>query len=214
MVTNDREIANILNKHFATTGEKLAGLLNSHYVPTIELIDRISPTVMEIEIQEENVKENLLRLNTHKATGPDDLPPILLKAAAEEIAPSLTDIFQTSARTATLPSLWKVARIAAAYKKDDDTDRDNYRPLSMLCTPSKLMEKEVHKILVHKTILILILVYEIQTSGHIGKIVQRKHCCYIGQRHGGKQSTATEWWELSSLILRRLLTLSLITNYC
>ncbi|CAB3985461.1 Hypothetical predicted protein [Paramuricea clavata] len=95
LVTNDREIANILNKHFATTGEKLAGLLNSHYVPTVELIDRISPTVMEIEIQEENVKENLLRLNTHKATGPDDLPPILLRAAAEEIAPSLTDIFQT-----------------------------------------------------------------------------------------------------------------------
>ena len=63
-VTNDREIANILNKHFATTGEKLAGLLNSHYVPTVELIDRISPTVTEIEIQEENVKENLLRLNS------------------------------------------------------------------------------------------------------------------------------------------------------
>jgi hypothetical protein len=103
LVTNDREIANILNKHFATTGEKLAGLLNSHYVPTVELIDRISPTVMEIEIQEENVKENLLRLNTHKATGPDDLPPILLRAAAEEIAPSLTDIFQTSARLLLYP---------------------------------------------------------------------------------------------------------------
>ena len=149
LVTNEREIANILNKHFATTGERLAGLLNNHYVPTVELIDRISPTVMEIEIQEENVKESLLRLNTHKATGPDDLPPILLRAAAEEIAPSLTDIFQTSVRTATLPSLWKVARIAAAHKKDDETDRDNYRPLSMLCTPSKLMEKEVHRTLVN-----------------------------------------------------------------
>ena len=31
LVTNDREIANILNKHFATTGEKLAGLLNNRY---------------------------------------------------------------------------------------------------------------------------------------------------------------------------------------
>ena len=48
---------------------------------------------MEIEIQEENVKENLLRLNTHKVTGPDDLPPILLKAAAEEIAPSTDRYF-------------------------------------------------------------------------------------------------------------------------
>jgi hypothetical protein len=42
-----------------------------------------------------------------------------------------------------------VARIATAHKKDDETDRDKYRPLSMLCTPSKLMEKEVHKTLVN-----------------------------------------------------------------
>ena len=120
-------------------------------MPTVELTDRISPTVMEIEMQEESVKENLLRLNTHKATGPDDLPPILLRAAAEEIAPSLTSasIFQTSARSAALPSLWKVARIAAAYKKDDETDRYNDIPLSMLCTPSKLMEKEIHKTLLN-----------------------------------------------------------------
>ena len=61
----------------------------------------------------------------------------------------MTDIFQTSARTAALPGLWKVERIAAAHKKDDETDRDNYRQLSMLCTPSKLMEKEMYKTLVN-----------------------------------------------------------------
>ena len=61
----------------------------------------------------------------------------------------MTDIFQTSARTAALPGLWKVERIAAAHKKDDETDRDNYRQLSMLCTPRKLMEKEMYKTLVN-----------------------------------------------------------------
>jgi hypothetical protein len=72
LVTNDREIADILNKHFATTGEKLAGLINNRHVPRVDLTDRISPIVidvMEIEIQEESAKENLLRLNMHKATG-------------------------------------------------------------------------------------------------------------------------------------------------
>ena len=115
-------------------GEKLARFIDNRHVPTAELIDRISPTVMEIEMQDESVKENLLRLNIHKATGPEDLPPILLRVAAEEIAQSLTDIFQTSAKTATLPSLWKVTRIAVL---------DHY-PCCM-CTPSKLMENEVHK---------------------------------------------------------------------
>ena len=137
----------------------------------------------------------MLRLNIHKETCPDDLPPILLRAAAEEIAPSLTDIFQTSARTAALPSLWKVARIAAAHKKDDETDRDNYRPLSMLCTPSKLMEKEVHKTLVNHIDINPGLLNPNQWAYR--KTVQRKHCCYIGQRCGGKQSTAIEWRELS-----------------
>jgi hypothetical protein len=52
LVTNDREIENILNKHFATTGEKLAGLLNNRHVPRVE--PPIVIDVMEIEIQEES----------------------------------------------------------------------------------------------------------------------------------------------------------------
>ena len=32
----------------------------------------------------------------------------------------LTTIFQTSARMATLPKVWKEARIAATHKKDDE----------------------------------------------------------------------------------------------
>ena len=42
---------------------------------------------MEIVMEEESVKENLTKLNIRKTRGPDDLPPMLLKAAAasEEI---------------------------------------------------------------------------------------------------------------------------------
>ena len=124
---------------------------------------------------------------------------ILLKVAAEEIAPSLTDIFQTSARTATLPSLWKVARIAAAYKKDHETDRDNYRPLSMLCTPSKLMEKEVHKILVN----------------HIDTNLGSTEALLLHRTEIWRKAVdSNRVVGLSSSTLRRLLTLSLITNYC
>lgn len=71
LVINDSEKANILNKYFASIGEKLASDLNNQpTMSTVELIDRISPTVLEIEIEEDSVKENLSRLNVHKATGP------------------------------------------------------------------------------------------------------------------------------------------------
>lgn len=61
-------------------------------------------------------------LKSGKATGPDNVSSRLLKAAGELIV----------ATSATLPQEWQCARIAAAYKKEDETNRDNYRPLSML----------------------------------------------------------------------------------
>lgn len=35
---------------------------------------------------------------------------------------------------------WKVARLNPIFKKDDESDRGNYRPLSMLSVPSKILE--------------------------------------------------------------------------
>ena len=52
-------------------------------------------------------------------------------------------LFKMSATTAKLPLEWKLARISAVHKKEDETVRDNYRPLSMLCIPSKLIKKQV-----------------------------------------------------------------------
>ena len=77
------------------------------------------------------------------ATGPDEIPSKLLKTAGISIVPSLMTFFKMSATMATLPQEWKLARIAAVHKKEDETVRDNYRTLSMLCIPSKLIEKQV-----------------------------------------------------------------------
>ena len=77
------------------------------------------------------------------ATGPDEIPSKLLKTAGNSIVPSLMTFFKMSATMATLPQEWKLARKAAVHKKEDETVRDNYRTLSMLCIPSKLIEKQV-----------------------------------------------------------------------
>ena len=76
------------------------------------------------------------------ATGTDEVPSKLLKTAGISIVPSLMTLFKMSATTATLPLEWKLARISAVHKKEDETVRDNYRTLSMLCIPSKLIENK------------------------------------------------------------------------
>ena len=45
-------------------------------------------------------------------------------------------------------STWKTARLTPMFKKDDETERGNYRPVSLISIPSKIMESEINDILV------------------------------------------------------------------
>ena len=73
-----------------------------------------------------------------------DMDPKLLKLSAPAIAPSLTHIFNLSLYHGLLPSDWKVARITPVYKRKGlKSDASNYRPISIVPTISKIIEKSV-----------------------------------------------------------------------
>ena len=79
-------------------------------------------------------------LKPHKASGPDNIPTRLLIMVAEEIAPMLTTIFQTSLDTETVPSDWREALITPLYKKGPRNIPANYRPVSLTSVVSKMLE--------------------------------------------------------------------------
>ena len=64
--------------------------------------------------------------------------------AATEIAPILTDIFQTSIREGKLPKLWREANVCCIFKKGDKSDPKNYRPISLTCVTCKILEHIIH----------------------------------------------------------------------
>ena len=43
------------------------------------------------------------------------------------------------------PAIWKEANVSTLFKKDDLSSVSNYRPISLLNTIGKVMEKNVHK---------------------------------------------------------------------
>ena len=88
-------------------------------------------------------------MKTSKAVGLDDIPPRLLKDAAHIVAKPLTDIINASLRQAKVPVDWKAARVIPLFKKGDVNNMDNYPPISILPTASKLLEREVHTQLVN-----------------------------------------------------------------
>ena len=43
------------------------------------------------------------------------------------------------------PDIWKKANVSPLYKKDEPSLVNNYRPISLLSTVGKVMEKIIHK---------------------------------------------------------------------
>jgi histone H3/H4 len=98
-----------------------------------------------IRIQAQTVKEILQNLNPNKACGPDKISPRMLKETAEVIAPSLARLFNFSIATGSFPDTWKTANITPLHKKNQKHLVQNYRPISLLSSVGKCLERCVNK---------------------------------------------------------------------
>ena len=103
------------------------------------------PNIDDIEIFTEVIEKLLHDLNPHKSMGPDNLHPKVLKHLASTIAPSLQLIFQTSIVTGRVPSDWKHANVSPIFKKGERYNPVNYRPVSLSCICSKILEHIITK---------------------------------------------------------------------
>ena len=84
------------------------------------------------------------RCNNSTATGPDGLTVLHLKHLGPSGIAYLTKIFNLSISKAELPDIWKKALIIAILKAGKTADQGrNYRPISLLCPASKILERLV-----------------------------------------------------------------------
>jgi hypothetical protein len=60
-------------------------------------------------------------MKPHKATVPDSIPSFILKAAADQLAPILTELYQISLNTRVVPQDWKDAHIVPLLRQTKDT---------------------------------------------------------------------------------------------
>ena len=133
-----------LTNTFPTVGEKLANdlLVCSQASSNIHFY-RVSPCIMNISISRTNVAESIKRMKANKACGPDNVSPRLLKNAGKELIATLLSLYTKSAVRNSVPASWKTVNVSALFKKDDERDKQNYRPISLLCVPGKRIEQAV-----------------------------------------------------------------------
>lgn len=92
----------------------------------------------------ELVKNKLIKaVNPTKATGPDQVSPRVLSMIGDPVIHSLLPIFRKSICDASFPSSWKLSRVNPIFKKGSPTEVNNYRPISLLSIPGKILEDVV-----------------------------------------------------------------------
>ena len=76
--------------------------------------------------------------------GLDNIPARLLIGSADNVPKPLAEIINCSLKSGLVPLDFKSARVIPLFKKGKVVEMDNYRPISILPTVSKLLERAVH----------------------------------------------------------------------
>ena len=76
-----------------------------------------------------------------KACGHDMLPPRLIKESARAISGPVAKILNTSIAHSRYPSRWKMGQVTPLFKRDEETDKRNYRPVTVLPCLNNIFER-------------------------------------------------------------------------
>ena len=147
-ITEGNGIADHLNNHFASVGKNFANNIPasikeinaySHAIPMQSKSLFMYPTNVN------EISQLIQKLQNKKSSGYDNINNILLKRISDGILLPLTEIMNKSLKEGIFPEKMKHVDVCPLYKSKDRLDKNNYRPISLLITLSKLLEKLVHK---------------------------------------------------------------------
>ena len=153
-ITDSVDIANKLNKYFASVAEILNDSNSIRNISNLDFdkiscfIDKKVPKDIHFVIPfitSEQVFVHINELDSTKATGLDGLGPRIIKLVAQALSPSIAALINKSIATGQFPAQLKHAKVNPIHKGGEKSNPSNYRPMSVLPTISKIIEKHVNK---------------------------------------------------------------------
>ena len=138
-----------MNQYFSSIGEKLSQDIETSTTSPVQATKRTHTCFKLKQITPKQVYNLLVSLPNGKANGIDMIPNKMLKISAHVISSSLTDIFNCCTSMNSFPDDLKVAKVVPIFKADAKDDPGNYRPISILSSVARVIEKLIYDQLYH-----------------------------------------------------------------
>ena len=167
IITEDTKVAETMNVFFSEVVEKLeiTGFSTERYFYDVDMnhtsniIEKFKdhPSILKIKeiihvsepfhfsmTNEADISTEILALNTKKPTTFNNIPARLLIENEDISSLYLTKIYNDSKINSQFPASLKLADITPSHKKNETTNKENYRPVSILPSIYKIFEHTMY----------------------------------------------------------------------
>jgi hypothetical protein len=141
--TNPVDIANNFNKFFTSIAMDISSSINPTKCRVEMNVNEQRFSMCNQSVSHNELLTAINKLQEKKSLDFNNNSMFLVKKILPAIAFPLLHIFNRSLATGTVPSKLKIAKVIPIFKAGDPNDPNNYRPISLLCTFSKILEKIV-----------------------------------------------------------------------
>jgi hypothetical protein len=148
------KIANHFNSFFTSIGKKISDDVQSVDIQPEDYINygRNIPEFVLGNTTPEHILKIISKFKPKPSCDIHGVSTKMVKFIGREIATPLSYIFNLSLESGIFPLMLKQCRVIPIYKAGNRLDVDNYRPISLLSSISKILEKIVaEKLLFHLT---------------------------------------------------------------
>ena len=142
--SNPKDIANLLQNQFSSvfSDPRKTNIKNASFAP---------PTIKHpfnddmLDFTEQDIMKAIDEIKPNAASGPDEIPVILLKNCKESLAKPIHLLWSRSMEKGDVPDFYKFSHVFPLHKKDSRAFAANYRPISLTSHVVKVFERVLRK---------------------------------------------------------------------
>ena len=140
-VNDARSTAEKFNEFYVNVGPNLAKKIPQSNINFESYLPKVNATLKESSLTENELEEAVKSLKKNKASGPDGLHVNIIISVYKIIKRPLLKIFNNSLLLGIFPQTMKIAKVLPFYKSGKKNLMTNYRPISVLSSFSKILER-------------------------------------------------------------------------